>query len=147
MQEKVVFDTNVYIGIFNHRLYQEEIDVFGKVMYLAHPVLHELWIGAKGKAEIRHLISFGNRFIKLNRLVQPEPTTQILIGRACQKLRSLGKLDPRQPRLYNDVCIALLARQIGATVVTRDIADFKHIRDVIDFSVRNIVRSEREVKL
>lgn len=44
-QEKVVFDTNVYIGIFNQGFYKAEISGFNKVMYLVHPVLHELWIG------------------------------------------------------------------------------------------------------
>ena len=52
MQEKVVFDTNVYIGVFNQGLYQDEIDGFNKVMYLVHPVLHELWIGARKKREV-----------------------------------------------------------------------------------------------
>lgn len=144
MQEKVVFDTNIYIGIFNHGFYQEEIDGFRKVMYLAHPVLHELWMGAKGKAEIRHLTSFGNRFIKLGRLIQPEPATQILIGRTCQKLRSSGKLEPKHPHVYNDVCIALLARQIGATVVTRNTSDFKKINKIIDFSFRDITKTRRD---
>ena len=81
MQEKVVFDTNIYIGIFNHGLYQHEISGLNKVMYMVHPVLHELWIGAKGNAEIKHLIRLGSTFVKLGRLVQPESSTQILIGR------------------------------------------------------------------
>lgn len=139
MQEKVVFDTNVYIGIFNKGLFKGEVDGFSKVMYLAHPVLHELWMGARGKAEIRHLINFGNKFVKLNRLIRPESATQILIGQICQKLRASGRLDPRQPRIYNDVCVALLARQIGATVVTVNIADFKYIQKVIDFKVRRAI--------
>ncbi|MCG2778298.1 MAG: hypothetical protein L6406_21705, partial [Desulfobacterales bacterium] len=65
MQEKVVFDTSVYIGIFNNGLFQDQINGFNKIMYLVHPVLHELWIGAKGKKEINHLIRFGARFINL----------------------------------------------------------------------------------
>ena len=133
MQEKVVFDTNIYIGAFNKGLYREEINGFNKVMFLVHPVLHELWMGAKGKKEIRHLVKFGNRFVKLGRLVQPAPSTQILIGRTCQKLRYSGKLDPKNPRSYNDICIALLARQIGAAVVTRDVDDFKKIKKIVDF--------------
>jgi predicted nucleic acid-binding protein len=140
MQEKVVFDTSIYIGIFNRGLYTNEIDWFKKVTYLVHPVLHELWIGAKGKAEISHLTRFGNTFIRLGRLVQPEPATQIKIGRVCQKLRSIGKLDPKKPGQYNDICIALLARQIGATVVTRNISDFKKIRRVVDFGFRDVVK-------
>ena len=75
MQEKVVFDTNVYIGVFNQGLYKNEIDGFNKVMYLAHTVLHELWIGARGKRDINHLVNFGTRFIKLGRLVVPSSTT------------------------------------------------------------------------
>lgn len=139
MQEKVVFDTNIYIGIFNYGIYKDEISGFDKVMYLVHPVLHELWLGAKGRSEIKHLIRFGNAFVKLGRLVQPIPSTQILIGRVCNKLRFSGKLDPNNPRGYNDVCIALLARQIGATVISRNIDDFKRINNVIDFNFRDVV--------
>ncbi len=139
MQEKVVFDTNIYSGIFNKGLYTDEINWFNNVTYLVHPVLHELWTGAKGKSEIRHLLRFGNTFVKLGRLVQPEPATQIKIGRVCQKLRSTGKLNPKNPRHYNDICIALLAGQIGATVVTLDINDFKRIQSVVDFRFRDII--------
>jgi len=138
MQEKVVFDTNIYIGIFNQGLYREEINGFNKVMFLVHPVLHELWMGAKGKKEIRHLVKFGSQFVKLGRLVPPTPSTQILIGRTCQKLHYSGKLNPKNPRSYNDVCIALLARQIGATVVTRDVDDFKRIKNIVDFRFRDV---------
>jgi predicted nucleic acid-binding protein len=132
-------DTSVYIGIFNRGRYTYEINWFNKVTYLVLPVLHELWMDAKGKSEIRRLIRFGNTFVKLGRLVQPAPATQIKIGRVCQKLRSTGKLDPRNPRQYNDVCIALLAAQIGATVVTLDIGDFKGIQNVVDFSFRDVI--------
>ena len=139
MQEKVVFDTNIYIGIFNLSLFKDEINVLNKVMFLVHPVLHELWMSARGKNEIRHLVKFGNRFVQLGRLVQPTPATQILIGRTCQKLRFAGKLDLKNPRGYSDVCIALLARQIGATVVTRDVDDFRKINKVIDFRFRDVI--------
>ena len=140
MQEKVVFDTSIYIGIFNKGLYTYEINWFNRVTYLVHPVLHELWMGAKSKSEIRHLKRFGNTFVRLGRLVQPTSATQIKIGDICQKLRSTGKLDPKNPRQYNDVCIALLARQIGATVVTRDISHFKNIQKVIDFRYRDVIK-------
>ena len=116
----------------------EEINGFNKVMFLVHPVLHELWMGAKGKTEIRHLVRFGSLFVKLGRLVTPTAATQIAIGRACHKLRYSGSLDPTNPRIYNDVCIALLARQIGATVVTRDIDDFTKINNVVDFRYRDV---------
>ena len=62
-----------------------------------------------------------------------------MIGKVCQKLRSSGKIDPSYPRIYNDVSIALLARQIGATVVTRNISDFEKIHKVLDFSFRDAI--------
>lgn len=139
MQEKVVFDTNIYIGIFNRGLYQQEISRFNKVVFLVHPVLHELWMGARGKAEVLHLVCFGNAFIKLGRLVQPEPFTQVMIGRVCRKLRFSGKLDASNPKIYNDVCISLLARQIGATVVTRDLDHFRVIQEEADFRFRDVI--------
>jgi predicted nucleic acid-binding protein len=57
---------------------------------------------------------------------------------ACQKLRFSGRLDPSNPRMYNDVYIALLARQIGATVVTTNISDFEKIHQVVDFRFRKV---------
>ena len=138
MQEKVVYDTNIYIGVFNDGLFQDEINGFNKIMYLVHPVLHELWIGAKGRKEINHLIDFGASFVKSERLVVPSASTQILIGKVCQKLRISGKLNPIYPRIYNDVSIALLARQIGATLVTRNISDFEKIHKVVDFRFRDV---------
>ena len=141
MQEKVVFDTNVFIGVFNHGLFQDEINGFNKVMYLVHPILHELWIGAKGKKEINHLVNFGARFIKLGRFVAPSASTQVLIGQVCHKIRASGKLGPAYPHIYNNVSIALLARQIGATVVTASISDFEKINQVVEFRYRMVEKT------
>ena len=62
-----------------------------------------------------------------------------MIGRVCRKLRFSGKLDAANPKHYNDVCIALLARQIGATVVTKDLDDYRRIREVVDIRFRDVV--------
>ena len=141
MQEKVVFDTNIYIGVFNRGLHRKEMDGFNKVFYLVHPVLHELWMGAAGNRELRHLARFGRAFIRSGRLVVPSSSTQVMIGRVCQKLRSLGRLNPTHPRTYNDVSIALLARQIGATVVTENRVDFEEIGKIVDFRFREVIAS------
>jgi len=96
-------------------------------------------MGARGKGEMMHLDGFGKTFVKLGRLVQPEPFTQIMIGRVCRELRFSGKLDTTNPKLSNDVCIALLARQmIGATVVTRNLIDFTRIQEVVEFHLRDV---------
>ena len=133
MQQKIIIDTNIYIDIFNKGLQKKLNNPLKYVVFLAHPVLHELWMGAKGKREIKHLFEFQNRFVQLKRIVVPTVATLIVIGQACQKLRSSGRLDPTHPKHYNDISIAVLARQVGATVITQNIRDFKTIQKVIDF--------------
>ena len=133
MQQKIVIDTNVYIDIFNSGVYESLRQPFRFIVFLAYPVLHELWMGAKGNSEIKHLSVFQSQFIKLNRLILPSPATLTAIGEACHKLRFTGKLDPAHPKHYNDVTIAALARQVGAAVITQNSKDFSLIKDVLDF--------------
>ena len=133
MQQKTIIDTNVYIDIFNDDRHQSLRNPFERIVFLAHPVLHELWMGAKGKREIKHLIAFKSAFAKLKRLLVPTPSTLISVGRACHRLRSSGKLDPVHPKHYNEISIASLARQIGATVITHNTRDFSTIQSVMDF--------------
>jgi predicted nucleic acid-binding protein len=134
VQQKIIIDTNVYIDIFNKGLYINLRNPFQYIFFLAHPVLHELWMGAKGNKEIRHLTAFQNEFIKLRRLIVPTVATLVLIGKACQQFRISGKLDPIHPKSYNDISIAALAHQIGATVITQNTQDFKIIKRSIDFN-------------
>ena len=133
MQQKVVIDTNVYIDIFNSNLHEVLRDPFHHVAFLAHPVLHELWMGAKGRREVDHLMAFQSRFVHLKRLIIPNAATLITIGQTCRKLRSAGRLDPTHPKHYNDISIAALARQIGATVITKSIKDFGIIQSALEF--------------
>lgn len=133
MQQKIIIDTNIYIDIFNRGLHVNLRNPFQYVVFLTHPVLHELWMGAKGRKEIKHLTTFQNEFIKLKRLILPSINTLVLIGRVCHQLRSSGKIDPVHPKHYNDISIAALARQIGATVITHNTEDFKLIQNAIDF--------------
>jgi len=133
LQKKIIIDTNIYIDIFNSGLHENLRNPFQYIVYFAHPVLHELWMGAKGKFEIKQLVTLQNEFIKLKRLIVPTVTTLVLIGKACHQLRTSGNLNPVFPKHYNDISIAALARQIDASVVTRNIHDFRVIRRAIDF--------------
>lgn len=133
MQQKIIIDTNIYIDIFNSGLHKNLHNPFKYIIFLAHPVLHELWMGAKEKQEAKHLTTIQNGFVKSKRLIVPTVSTLILIGKACHKLRNTGKLDPVHPKHYNDITIAALARQIGATVTTHNTQDFMVIQSVIDF--------------
>ena len=135
MQQKIIIDTNIYIDIFNRGLHGNLHNPFRHIIFLAHPVLHELWMGAKGKKEIKHLTTLQNEFIKLRRIIIPTVRTLVLIGKACHKLRTSGKVNPVHPKHYNDISIAALARQVGATVITHNTQDFKVIQHSIDFDL------------
>jgi predicted nucleic acid-binding protein len=133
VQRKVILDTNVYIDLFNSGLHERLRNPFEFIVFLAHPVLHELWMGAKGRREMKHLAAMQTEFVKLGRLVVPTIATLITIGQVCHRLRVSGRLDPVHPGRYNDICIASLARQVGAGVITRNTRDFAIIQSVVDF--------------
>jgi predicted nucleic acid-binding protein len=136
--EKIVIDTSIYIDIFNSGLHDHLHNPFQYVVFLAHPVLHELWMEAKGKKEVKHLPAFQNEFVQLKRLIIPSVATLITTGQTCRRLGKTGRLDPTHPKHYNDIFIAALARQIGATMITRNIQDFKTIQEVMDFDVQGL---------
>jgi len=138
MQRKIIIDTGVYIDLFNRGQNRDLINPFQHVTYLAYPVLHELWMGLKGRQETRLLTAWRDRFIQLQRLIIPTVGTLVLIGEACLLLKSAGKLDPTHPKHYNDASIAAIARQVGATVITKNRKDFKIIQSVIDFSMEGL---------
>jgi predicted nucleic acid-binding protein len=69
----------------------------------------------------------------LQRFIVPTVGTMVAIGEACLQLRASGKLDPANPKHYNDVVISALARQIGALLLTKNAKDFPLIQSVIDF--------------
>jgi predicted nucleic acid-binding protein len=133
MQRKIIIDTGVYIDLFNRGLNREIINPFQHVTYLAYPVLHELWMGLQDRQEIRLLTAWRDRFIQLQRIIVPTVANLVLIGEASLQLKKAGKLDPTHPKHYNDVAISAAARQIGATVITKNAKDFQVIQSVIDF--------------
>ncbi len=138
MQRKIIIDTGVYIDLFNRGLNRDIINPFPHVNYLAYPVLHELWMGLKDRRETRLLTAWRDRFIQLQRLIVPTVATLVLIGEACLQLKAAGKLDPTHPKHYNDVTISAAARQIGATVITKNTKDFQIIQSVVDFGFEGL---------
>ncbi len=138
MQRKIIIDTGVYIDLFNRGLNRDIINPFQHVTYLAYPVLHELWMGLKDRRETRLLTAWRDRFIQLQRLIVPTVATLVLIGEACLQLKAAGKLNPTHPKHYNDVTISAAARQIGATVITKNAKDFQIIQSVIDFDFEGL---------
>jgi len=125
---KVVLDTNVFIDYLRADLHADW--VFGRtenvVRFLSSVVLMELRLGADTLPR-RRAIDRIKRSFPDGRLIAPSPE---LFDRAAGLFRALhgdarGVADRLGP--MNDVLIALTAWRIGATVVTRNLSDFRRI--------------------
>ncbi len=127
---KVLIDTNVFVDYLRVGLHADW--VFGRVgdtiRFLSSVVLMELRLGAdtlrRKKAVDRIKAAFPH-----GRLTAPAPQ---VFDHAGQLFRTLygggsGLVDRLSP--INDLLIALTARQIGATVVTGNLNDFRLIAD------------------
>jgi hypothetical protein len=42
--------------------FTDEINWFNTISYLVHSLLHELWMGTKGKSEVNHLMRYGSAY-------------------------------------------------------------------------------------
>ncbi len=134
MQQKIIIDTNVYIDLFNKGQHKDVINPFQSITYLAYPVMHELWMGIKDRYDLKLLTAWRDRFIRLDRFIIPTLTTLNQVGETCRRLKTKSRLNPAYPKHYNDIVIAALAHQVGATVITQNRRDFKSIQTVIDFN-------------
>ena len=126
---KVVLDTNVFIDYLRQDRYEDW--VFGRVgstiRFLSSVVLMELRFGADTPRRQRAVDRIKAAFPS-GRLIAPTPD---LFERAGTLLRMLhgdgtGLADRLGP--CSDLLIALSAWQIGATVVTRNTAEFARIQ-------------------
>jgi predicted nucleic acid-binding protein len=125
---KVLLDTNIFIGYLRAGLHAEW--VFGRVRntvrFLSAIVLMELRFGADTPQRKRAVDGIQRAFPS-GRVIAPTPLVFEYAGRAFRALHGDGA--GLQDRLgpLNDLLIALTARQIGATVVTNNLAEFRRI--------------------
>ena len=131
---RVVIDTNLFIDWFNKGRYSEVLFQRDAVKYLSAVVMMELYAGARSRRDRRMLDSVTGTFAKAGRILVP---TDSLYREAGQVLSELGGkrsgLTRQVATLTNDVLIALSARSIGATVLTRNESDFLAIQHVRPF--------------
>ena len=125
---KVLLDTNVFVNYLREELHTDW--VFGRVgdsiRFLSSVVLMELRLGANTPRRKRAVDRIKAAF-PAGRLIAPAPQ---LFDHAGQLFRILygdgsGLSDRLAP--IDDLLIALTARQIGATVITSNLSDFRRI--------------------
>jgi predicted nucleic acid-binding protein len=125
---KVLLDTNVFIDYLRADLYADWIfgGVSNIIRFLSSIVLMELRIGADTARRQRAVDRIQAAF-STSRLIAPLPSLFDQAGRLFQTLHGDGSgLDDRLGPV-NDLLIALTARQIGGTVLTSNLDDFRRI--------------------
>ncbi|MDE2058395.1 MAG: type II toxin-antitoxin system VapC family toxin [candidate division NC10 bacterium] len=125
---KVILDTNIFVDYLRDELYADW--VFGRVgdiiRFLSSVVLMELRLGANTPRRNRAVDRIKAAF-PAGRLIAPAPQ---LFDHAGQLFRILyGDGSGLRDRLgaIDDLLIALTARQIGATVITNNVGEFRRI--------------------
>jgi predicted nucleic acid-binding protein len=125
---KVLLDTNVFIDYLRADLYAEWIfgGVSNIIRFLSSIVLLELRIGAD-TARRQRAVDRVQAAFPTSRLIAPLPPLFDHAGRLFRTLHGEGSgLDDRLEPV-NDLLIALTARQIGATILTSNLDDFRRI--------------------
>ena len=133
---RLVVDTNVYIDWINDRRHEDVLFRPRTVKYLSAVVLMELLAGASSTRDRRLVASVETAYKKARRLLAPSPSVFVDAGTVLCRLRTeRGFQLSSSNTIVNDVLIALSARSIGATVVTRNERDYRAILDVKTFKL------------
>jgi predicted nucleic acid-binding protein len=135
----VVFDTNIYIGAIREGIesstYQEMLQNLPHT-YLSSVVSGELYAGCIDDITLRLVKQFTERFEKTGRVVTPTHQSWNQAGTVLAKInKGQPKYKSKSSQLFRDVLIAISTNQIGATLHTKDIEDFRIIRKYINFSL------------
>lgn len=127
---KVLIDTNVFIDYLRQELHADW--VFGRVgntiRFLSSIVLMELRLGADTPKRKRMVDKIKSAFPS-KRLIAPSPQLFDEAGRLFRTLYGNGSGVAGRLGPVNDLLIALTAKRMGATVITRNLDEFNRIKE------------------
>ncbi len=134
-----VFDTSVYIaamrsgpGSLAHLRLQDDLPR----TYLASVVAAELRAGSTTEGARQAVHDFTGWAARVGRVVTPGASDWERAGDVLGRIRRAEpRLRSKVPTLWNDILIALSARRIGATLVTRNVDDFELLRRYVRFEL------------
>src|ERR671919_362019 len=134
-----LLDSNVYVTSFNDAAFGADFRAFHQAhlprIVLSTVVLHELLVGARDRHRERALRrAIIEPFRARRRIHVPGSQTWELAAELDRRLRALGAFDASlaQRSFANDLLIAASSREIGATIITQNLADFSLVRRVVD---------------
>lgn len=141
MSRLYLLDSNVYFRAFRDSAFGSELQEFHRLalprLVLSAVVATELLVGARrpdrDRAVRRALIE---PFRARRRLVTPSWSTWELVARLDQTLRTQAATRSRLElrSFLHDMLIAATARELGATVITDNVADFGAIARHLDIA-------------
>lgn len=138
----VVYDTNVYIAAIREGVLGPTFRTLVGTLprtYLVSVVSAELRAGATTESARRAVHQFTSWAQRVGRVVTPSATTWERAGDVLSVIRMKEhQLRSRIPALWNDLLIALSARQVGAGVVTDNVRDFELLRRYVRFDLTSL---------
>jgi predicted nucleic acid-binding protein len=137
-----VFDTNVYVAALREGLSGSSSvrlqDALPRT-YLASVVSGELRAGARDETGRRAILMLVDRFERVGRVVTPGAESWNDAGDILARIaRDEPAFRTKIRGRWNDVLIALSARQIGATLVTENVRDFDLLRHYVRFDLEQV---------
>lgn len=130
---RLLFDTNILVDWINRGEHDSVVLRPGCIRVLSSVVEMELRAGLRTRRDRLAVDGIARAYAKAARIVCPTPAIFAEAGGLLAKLARQG-VEVRRASIVNDVLIALSARSIGATVVTRDV-DFQRIRALAPFAL------------
>ncbi len=134
-----ILDSNIYIDGFNNPDFVAEFREFHQThlprIVLSAVVLSELLVGANSPQRVWALRrSLIEPFKSRRRIFVPTLQTWESASTVDRRLHTLGSFDSSlaQRGFFNDILIAASAREMGATVITKNLTDFTLIARVLD---------------
>lgn len=129
----LVLDTNVYLDAGRDGALAERVAAFvatqRDLLGLSSVVVAELMTGATDPQERRLLLAATVDVVRAEHVLTPTHADWRSAGDA---LRTLGGDEATKGRsFWNDLLIAASCARVGATLITRNVADFRRIRRVI----------------
>lgn len=135
-----VVDTNLYIRALQDPTFARRFDAFQEAalpqLWVSAVVAFEVAVGARDEKRAADYERWMLRpFRTRDRVLAPGAQTWRVVARMDRAIRALGGFEAKlgQRSFLNDMLIAASCRQLGATLVTANRADYELINRVIGF--------------
>jgi predicted nucleic acid-binding protein len=133
---KKLVDTNIFIDRFLNPEQHRDVFLSQGVVYLSAVVFMELRAGTHTKEALKAVYDLYSHFRRLDRLVIPSAADYERAGKIIALLQTAkGYTIKKSASITNDCLIASSARNIGATLYTRNKRDFEPISELMDVKV------------